>query len=238
MSKGMNMKLFTKERPLTPSWDLLPPSYELLKKNLDQVFYLSFGPALLVNVGLVLIGSNRQDIINMTDRVVWGTLVLLIASLWSLLVYPGFVYFQSQAIRGKQINAWTSFRNGLRYFVKFTIMTVLGGIATFIGLCLFIIPGLILARGFFLAPYYLIDKDMGPLEALKRSYIDTKPVTASVWGVIGVTFAFIFIGTILGSIPVVGAILGLGITYTYIFARPLRYGEIARGLSIPTKTKD
>jgi len=42
-----------------------------------------------------------------------------------------------------------------------------------IGFMLFIVPGVILALGLMLYPYYVVDREMGPIEALKASWATT-----------------------------------------------------------------
>lgn len=61
-------------------------------------------------------------------------------------------------------------------FFKFLAASILNGIIVFIGTLLLIIPGIILSIKLQFYPYLIIDKKMGPIEALKRSWEITKGV--------------------------------------------------------------
>lgn len=219
------MAIFAKERQLTPSWDLLRPSVDLLRKNLWQIIYLSFIPTLILSLGLLLL--DPQHIGNtLSLRNKNGAYIMLVGGLWLLLAYPGLVYVLTQAVQGHTLSAGEAFRKGLRRVFPFVGMSLLTGICITLGFVAFIIPGLIIFRAFFLAPYYLIDQDMSPVQALKQSVRDSRPVSGWVWGVIGVTAAFSLIGNFLGYIPFIGVILSTAISYIYLFGPALRYGEI------------
>lgn len=219
------MAIFAKERPLTPSWDLLSPSIELLRKHLWQVIYLSFIPTLILTLGFLLLDPQHVGHI-LTQRNKNGGVLSAVGGLWILLAYPGIIYLVTQAIQGNTVGAAEAFKKGLRRFFPFLGMAIMAGVAISIGFLVFIIPGLILFRAFYLAPYYLVDQNMGPIQALNQSARDSKPVSAWVWGVIGVTAAFSLVGSFFEYIPLVGAILSTAISYLYLFGPALRYGEI------------
>lgn len=231
------MKIFTKERALTPSWNLLSPSFNMLKQNIWPVAYLSFLPELLATVGIVMLGENLFSVtgeFTLPDNAGPALTLIGISLVWAILAYPGLTYMQLKAIEGKQVDAWESFKAGLQHVGPMIGMFIVGTILIILGLFALIIPGLILLRGFFLAPYYIVDKKVDLLEALSNSYRDSKPVTAWVWGVIGVSFVLSLASGLLSEIAVVGHVLATAIIYPYIFAPALRYGEIVRKLKIPT----
>ncbi len=63
------MQIFRTDRPLTPSWSLVQPSIELVKKNIWPVVYLAFLPSLVTTVGLVLM-QHAAGIIDKTKQLV------------------------------------------------------------------------------------------------------------------------------------------------------------------------
>ena len=65
---------------------------------------------------------------------------------------------------------------------KYIAVSILGGIVTMIGFFLLIVPGIIASIGLSLAMYYVIDKGMGPIDALKASWEDTKGVKLDLLG--------------------------------------------------------
>src|SRR6185436_11176005 len=71
------------------------------------------------------------------------------------------------------------------------------------GFLLFIIPGLIVLRRYYLSPYYLVDKDLTIGEAMKQSAADSKKYSQYIWSVIGVSVLLSFTGII----PLIGVLL-------------------------------
>lgn len=85
---------------------------------------------------------------------------------------------------------------------KFFVTSILSSLAVGIGLLLLIVPGLIAAVLFMFAPFLVIDRGLGPIEALKESMELTK---GNRWPL----FWFILL---LGLIALVGALaLGVGL---------------------------
>ena len=92
------------------------------------------------------------------------------------------------------------------------------------GLILLIIPGLIMIRRYFLAPYVMIDKNCGIKEAMEHSAAISKPYSGSIWGIIGV---MILIGLV-GVVPLIGWLASLLLGMFYIVAPALRYQQLKK----------
>lgn len=229
------MDIFKKERQLTPSWDLVKPSIEFIKKYFWEVIYLSFVPGLLLFMGLTLIGEDPTK--TPEARLGIGALIAFIGLIWAMVSYPAFIYLQAKAAEGKQVTAKASFRKAIRRLPALLGTGILGGILVMLGLVALIIPGLLLIRGFFLAPYYVVDQNLGPIEALKKSYADSVPVSAWIWGLIGVQTVFGIIASLLGKISAVGPILSIAASYIYVFAPAIRYAEITKKAKKPKTAK-
>lgn len=224
------MKIFAKESALVPSWDLLSPSVALLKKNIWSVLYLSFLPGLFISVGSIMT-KDIHNFSHLQNHQMIGGAILGIAFLWTVLTYPGYIYMQAQATRGLTIAPGEAFRHGLRRFFPLAFTIIIGGILTLIGFLCFILPGLTLLRMYILSQYFAVDQKMGPLAALKASDDATSPVSAWIWGVLGVTFVFAILSFLLNFIPVVGSVVGSIVGFFYAFAAPLRYNEIVNGIN-------
>ncbi|HEX8182344.1 MAG TPA: hypothetical protein VF575_01965 [Candidatus Saccharimonadales bacterium] len=159
-------------------------------------------------------------------RAATGLVMMLIGTLWTILAYPGLLKLQLKAVRGEQPDAVECLKQGLPRLVPFIMTTVLVAILLVFGLIAFIIPGLILLRGFYLSMYYVVDRNLGPVDALKQSYNDSKPHAGYIWGLIGVALIIAFLSSGLDEIPVVGYVLSLAFGYIYSFAPAIRYNEI------------
>jgi hypothetical protein len=91
--------------------------------------------------------------------------------------------------------------------IKYVIMlaTVLLTILIVVGsLLLLIVPLIWTLAWFYFGTYVVIDKPMGPIEALKESKRLASQHKAKVWGIIGVSILVSIGASVLGRVPVVG----------------------------------
>ncbi len=79
-------------------------------------------------------------------------------------------------------------------FIKYFIANLLYGIIVAIGFVLFIVPGIIFALKFQYFGFLIVDKGLGPIEALKKSWEMTK----------GVKWNLFLLGLLLGLINIAG----------------------------------
>lgn len=102
----------------------------------------------------------------------------------------------------------TEFKNLFDYFnliIPYLIASIIYGVIVVVGLILLIIPGIIWAIKFRYFSYFMVDKNLGPIDALKASSKITK----------GVKWQLLFFGIVLGLINIVGALLILvGLLFT------------------------
>lgn len=218
------MKLFRTDRQLTPSWDLVPISFGLVKSNIWAVIYLSLLPTLLVSIGSTLLGAGSNHATGV--RLLGAIGLILVGVVWLIATAPGLIYLELQAVQGRTPSAMDSFRRGTPLILKYIqLLLILGLVLTF-GFLAFIIPGLILLRGLLLAYFYMIDKNLTVTAALKQSFAASKPHAGYIWGIIGVSFLFSLVSFSLGRLPIVGPLLSLGISSIFMFAPALRYSEI------------
>ena len=93
-----------------------------------------------------------------------------------------------------------------------------------VGLILLIVPGLIMIRRYFLAPYVMIDTKCGIKEAMERSAAMTKSYSGSIWGIIGVSF---LIGLV-AIVPFIGSLAAFILAALYSVAPAIRYQELKK----------
>jgi len=90
-------------------------------------------------------------------------------------------------------------------FINYLIGSILCGLIVMVGLILLIIPGIIWAIQFYFYDYLIIDRGLGPVDALKKSSEITK----------GVKWDLFVFGILLGIINLLGLIcLGVGLFVT------------------------
>lgn len=90
-------------------------------------------------------------------------------------------------------------------FFKYFAAVIIYGIMVFIGVIFFVVPGIILAIQFYFAFYAIIDKEMGPIDALEHSAVLTR---GSRWDI----FAFFIAVMILNTLGALCFLIGLFIT--------------------------
>lgn len=212
------------------SFELFNPSIEAVRLNLWAFFWLAFVPALLF-VGSSYSGPDNaqqptatSDITTAEAVAFGGTafVLVVVGLLLALIIAPALIHLEIQSARGKKVGVSDALKVGMQYLLRYLGLMILYGLLTVGGLILLIIPGLIMIRRYFLAPYYLIDQDLSIREAMKRSADDSKPYSGSVWGIIGVNILL----SVPSFIPVVGAFVSMVLTTFYSVAPALRYDEL------------
>ena len=111
--------------------------------------------------------------------------------------------------------------------VKYALASIASGFIVFVGFILLIIPGIIWAVRLQFATYLIVDKNLGPIEALKTSWKLTH----------GNTWNLFFFGLLLGLINILGVlclVVGLFITVplgmvatTFVYRKLLLQSEAA-----------
>ena len=106
-------------------------------------------------------------------------------------------------------------------FWRYWGAAILYGLIVFGGYLLFVVPGIVWAVKFSLFRYFVIDKDMGPIEALKASAEASKGVKWELFG-LGVLSVLLMLAGLL--------CLGVGTFLTYptiVIAQALVYRQLA-----------
>lgn len=116
-----------------------------------------------------------------------------------------------------------------KHFFPFVGVVILSAIIVLAGLVALILPGLYLLVRIIFAPYLLIDRNLGPTEAIKASWRMTDGRFGAAAGPLLVIIAVSIIATILlGWIPVVGGLLVIAASIAVSLTLPLRYVQIAK----------
>ncbi|HEX7963365.1 MAG TPA: hypothetical protein VF466_02125 [Candidatus Saccharimonadales bacterium] len=92
------------------------------------------------------------------------------------------------------------------------ILTVVGGII------LLIVPGIIFALRLSMSPYFLIDKNMAPMDAYKASWNATKGHMGKLWGLLGVALLML-----LPVLTIVGILATIYLFFMYAASGALLY---------------
>ncbi|MCL2451158.1 MAG: hypothetical protein FWD17_19610 [Polyangiaceae bacterium] len=105
----------------------------------------------------------------------------------------GLLRLTLQVARGESPSFGTIF-SGADRWLSFMGLSVLIWTGVAIGLLLLIVPGVILGLGWSMAPYYLVDANLGPVESLRASWGATKGVRGSLAVLFLATFGIGLLG--------------------------------------------
>lgn len=138
--------------------------------------FLTWGASQAVPVILLVVGVIAGGILDFSNgfRVAaWGTLAgLLIPGFVLGCLWGGWIHVSLKVARGIPIKFSDIFRPPnqiLSCLVVLAITSVLIGLGSFL-----VVPGALLFLKWQLAPYYIVDRNYGPIRAMKESWNDTK----------------------------------------------------------------
>lgn len=101
---------------------------------------------------------------------IFGTLVsLIIGFCVEILVVNLALKAHKEPETIKLADLWRKFP-----FLSYAVAKILTGIVVIVGLILLIVPGVIAALALMFAPYLIVDRNLGPIEAMKESVRITK----------------------------------------------------------------
>ena len=122
-------------------------------------------------------------------------LLKLVAWFIQMIVSMGFIRIALKFHDGNQ-GEWSDLYSCYPLFLNYVASSLLYGVIVFVGILLLVVPGIIWAIKYQYFGYLVVDKNLGPLEAIKRSGEITK---GSVWQL------FLF-GLVAGGVALLGAL--------------------------------
>ncbi|MGC1177126.1 MAG: hypothetical protein WA843_03585 [Candidatus Saccharimonadales bacterium] len=141
-----------------------------------------------------------------------GSLVSLI---FNTLIISASTLVYLASVRRQKISLGQAFSQGFPFWLKMIGLYIVTFIACGISLLLFIIPFFFVLPRLVLAPYFLVDKKMGIMDAYKASWAASKGHATQVWGIIGVS---ILIALLMATIIGIPFALYFLVMYSGVFA--------------------
>jgi uncharacterized membrane protein len=151
---------------------------------------------------------------------------VLLGQLVGAFLQVGAMRIVLDAARGKTPELGTLFSGGDRFLPMF-FLTFLMGLAILLGFLLFIVPGVIIACGLLIAPFYVVDAGMGPVDAMKASWAATKGQRGEVF-VLGIAgFGLSLLGVLMCCVGWLATTPILYVSMAIAFVRMSGLGVVA-----------
>jgi uncharacterized membrane protein len=172
--------------------------FELAKKNL-----LFFMGILVIVVIFSALSSSLKNLVNVQKEPLLYMFLYVVLFVVNLIIGIGLVKIILEFVDGRK----PKFRDILYYkpAVKYLVASIVQGIITLVGFILLIIPGIIFSVRLQFINYLIVDKNLGPIDAIKTSWNITR----------GNTWNLFFFGILIGLINILGLlclVIGLFIT--------------------------
>ncbi|MBE0521809.1 MAG: DUF975 family protein [Candidatus Methanoperedenaceae archaeon] len=181
----MKIKKFSRNEAIRFGWIKV-------KKNL--ILFIS----IMILTGFIsVVTENSSDIL------------ILIGGILSLIISMGIIKTSIKITDNLNVR-FRDFFSSSPLFLKYLISSIFYILMVYVGLFLLIIPGIILAIRFQFYAYFIIDKEIGPIDALKKSFSLTK---GALWELF--VFDLLLIGiNIIGLFAlIVGLFVTIPLTY-------------------------
>jgi hypothetical protein len=91
---------------------------------------------------------------------------------------------------GEKLDGWEALKRGGQVYLPGLLNSVLVGLISVASILLFIIPAFFVIPRLSFALYYVVDKQLGPIEAIKASWENTRGNVGKIYGIFGASLVF------------------------------------------------
>jgi len=172
--------------------DTWPGAFGVYKYS-KQAVKLNIGTLILIWVINFAVSIILEAVLKNVGQAIVLVLSSLLTAAYTLTYLAG--------IRGERRSVGEALSAAMPLWLKMIALNLLVGISVALSLLLLIIPFFFVLPRLSLATYFLVDKNMGVLEAYKASWAATKGNVGKVWGIIGATIAMVLLMITIIGIP-------------------------------------
>ncbi len=229
---------FEKRPVLTTAWDLYKQSAKLVRDNFGIFGLLYVIPAFFSLFGNI--GHHQATVhgdwgfkgsapgLNWVTWIGIGSAIFLLIAAVSLIIITLTQAAALQAAEGKQPTLGGAWQLVKPVFWRLLGAYILSGLAVLLGFVLFIVPGIIMLRRYYLVPYMVLDQKGRVWESMEKAAAMTKPYAGSVYRVIGLSILLSLAGWLVSALswPLLGSLVGLALGFFFTVVPPLRYLEL------------
>ena len=174
------------------AWGIYKYSKAAIKLNIKTYVVLLLISGLINTFTNMLGGSKPSAMLFIAS-----TLSILLGVVISIAVIV--VYLAG--INNKKVSVSEALNGISKYIVNYVIAAIIVGVAALASFLLFIIPAFFVIPRLIFAPYLVIDKDMGGVDAVQASWSMSKGHVGKVYGIFGATLAMSLLAFTIIGIP-------------------------------------
>lgn len=196
---------------LPSAFSLLRPSVDAIKLNI-----WTFVALWLFSLIASMVGNLGEESLSGTNfffGIIGFVVTLIISSILQVL------YLRSAQNKQRELDE--TVRESRPFLVRLILLQILTAIFIICGFILLIIPGLFAIQRLLLAPYFLVDKNMGIIDSMKASAEAGKQYSGAMWGLLGVMLVYTLLIFTIILIP-----LSFVLLLIYSVAPAIRYLQI------------
>jgi len=184
---------------------------------------IGFFIGILLVAGLFPVASgiiNKTVELNKGNNAVIFLLLVIAIAIWALqrVVEMGSMRIALK-FNDKEKPIFSDLFSCFSLFFKYIAGTILYLLIMIGGLCLLVVPGIIWMIKFQFFGYLIIDKNLGPIEALKKSYEITRGVKWDLFLFHVIMMALVFLGALCLLVGLFAAIPMALVAYTYVYRK-------------------
>lgn len=210
------------DKYITNPLDLFMPSWNALWINIRSwLTLIAVGLASGIVVAFLFAGLNGGNLASLALGVVLVGLIALVAA---ILIYPALIKLELAGAAGQKMSFKEAYKSTKQYRWKMLLLLILTGLVVFGGVLLLIVPGIIFATWFAMAPYAMIDEDLDVMDSLKRSKEISAPRFFETAGAVFLPSAV----SILMLIPILGMLATTALTIMLVPLLAVRYLQLKK----------
>jgi len=219
----------------TPSWKLIRPSVLLFRKYLMPSLLVSIFPAIATVFASLLI----NDFKNIDIWTVVGVLLHGIIGLVTLFNAAAIVVLQTDSTTNRTMSVRNMYREAILFWPRIIGFGMLFSLLVVGGLLLLIVPGLIIVRRYILAPYCIVEEDLGIRASMQRSAELTANLSRPIASMVAIILGFSIVSggasLLPGDLGFYSSLIVTVLPVFYFYLPALRFREAYQNLGRPVK---
>jgi hypothetical protein len=211
--------------PLTFAYGatLVHQSLMVLRRNIESSVIIFVLPSLLTILGTQLISDGNRA----NGSAIYGLVFLGIGFIWFIASVFAAYPFTVAAAKGNNLSVLSAYKDGLYFAPRIIGLTFLLIPLILLGICLAVLPGVIVVRRYFLAFYYIVDQDADIRESMQLSASQSKPASTAIYSMLIIFALFIAIASAFSrTLAPYGSVAAIIVETLFVFSPALLYLEI------------